>query len=145
MDGETPEAASRTVFVRGISYAVAQDALEEAFGAVGPVRKCFLVKSKTEDKHKGYGYVQFALREDAASAVAQLHNSSLGGRKLKVGVAAALSAGVNNATTQVISCILDAYKLRCQLAHPHNAGRLCRGTAAPRGAKTQGGGAGRAC
>ncbi len=62
MDGETPEAASRTVFVRGISYAVGQDALEEAFGAVGPVRKCFLVKSKTEDKHKGYGYVQFALR-----------------------------------------------------------------------------------
>ena len=35
-------------------------------------------------QHKGCGYVQFALREDAASAVQQLQHSVLGGRKLKV-------------------------------------------------------------
>ena len=84
MEDDTPEATSRTVFVRGISFSSGKDDVEKAFEAVGPVRKCFLVQAKGDAKHKGYGYVQFALREDAAAAVRQLHSSSLGGRKLKV-------------------------------------------------------------
>ena len=84
MEDDTPEATSRTVFVRGISFSSGKDEVEKAFEAVGPIRKCFLVQAKGDAKHKGYGYVQFALREDAAAAVRQLHSSSLGGRKLKV-------------------------------------------------------------
>ena len=84
MEDDTPETTSRTVFVRGVSFSSGKDELEKAFEAIGPVRKCFLVQAKGEAKHKGYGYVQFALREDAAAAVRQLQGFSLGGRKLKV-------------------------------------------------------------
>lgn len=89
MEEQTPEATSRTVFVRSISFGVGKDAVEQAFEVIGPIRKCFLVQAKGDAKHKGYGYVQFALREDAAAAVQQLNGTSLGGRKLKVDFAAA--------------------------------------------------------
>lgn len=82
---DTAEQRSRTLFVKGVSYGVEKDGLEEAFTAVGPVRNCFVVRTKGEAQHKGYGYVQFALREDAATAVKQLQHSVLGGRKIKVG------------------------------------------------------------
>lgn len=81
---ENAEQRSRTVFVKGIAYGVEKDALEEAFAAVGPVRNCFIVRTKGEQQHKGYGYVQFAITQDAATAVQQLQGTVLGGRKLKV-------------------------------------------------------------
>ncbi len=81
---ETAEQRSRTVFVKGIAYGIEKDALEEAFAAVGPVRNCFIVRAKGEQEHKGYGYVQFALTDDAAAAIKQLQHCVLGGRKLKV-------------------------------------------------------------
>ena len=63
------EHRGRTVFVRNISYEVDDKALEEAFQDVGPVRQAFLVKDKGQQRHKGFGYVQFALPEDAERAV----------------------------------------------------------------------------
>ena len=72
------------VFVRGISFAVDQQAVEAAFANVGPIRKCFLVQQKGQEKHKGYGFVQFAIPEDADRAVTELHNTLLGDRKIQV-------------------------------------------------------------
>jgi RNA recognition motif-containing protein len=89
------EHAGRTVFVRNVSYDVDDKALEEAFNEVGPVRQAFLVKEKGSQRHKGYGYVQFALEMDADRAVQELHGHALQGRALKVraGRAAAAPAG----------------------------------------------------
>lgn len=86
---DSAEQRSRTLFVKGISYGVEKDSLEDAFTAVGPVRNCFIVRTKGETQHKGCGYVQFALREDAAAALKQLQHTVLGGRKIKVEFAAA--------------------------------------------------------
>ena len=72
------------VFVRGISFAVDQQAVEAAFANVGPIRKCFLIQEKGQEKHKGYGFVQFAIPEDADRAVKELHNTILGDRKIQV-------------------------------------------------------------
>lgn len=74
----------RTVFVRNISFDVDDKALEEAFNDVGPVRQAFIVKEKGQQRHKGYGYVQFALQEDAERAVEELHGRALQGRAIKV-------------------------------------------------------------
>ena len=73
----------RSVFVRGISYEIGDAELTEAFSAVGPVRHAFLVKDGS-NRHKGYGFVQYALEEDAERAVQELHGTELGGRKLKI-------------------------------------------------------------
>ena len=74
----------RTVFVRGIDAAVDDAKLQEFFSEVGPVKKAFLVRGAKGGAHKGFGFVQFAVQEDAARAVTQLHGHDLAGRKLKV-------------------------------------------------------------
>ena len=78
---------ARSVFVRNIGYLVDEETLQTAFEDVGPVRKCFIVKDKDEKKHKGFGFVEFALPEDAERAISELQGKEVGGRKLKVGTA----------------------------------------------------------
>ena len=78
----------RSVFVRGISFDIGDAELTGTFSAVGPVKHAFIVKdTKGGQRHKGYGFVQFALQEDAERAVQELDGADLGGRKLKVEVA----------------------------------------------------------
>ena len=74
----------RTVFVRGLSFAVGDEQLEEVFSSIGPVKHAFLVKKKESGKHKGFGFVQFALEEDAVRAVQELDGTKLEGRTIKV-------------------------------------------------------------
>lgn len=79
------EKDARTLFVRGVSFEIDEKPLEEVFSEVGPVKSCFLVREKGAPKHKGFGFVQFALQEDAERAAAELNGKSVGGRKLLVG------------------------------------------------------------
>ena len=74
----------RTVFVRGIPFTTRPDEFEAHFSELGPVRTSFLVKDKGQHGHKGFGFVQYALPEDAQKAAEHLHNTELQGRKLKV-------------------------------------------------------------
>lgn len=97
----------RTLFVRGVAYGATNEDLETAFAAVGPVRSAFLVggaagskanadaaaaagngsgsaASSSTQQHKGVGFVQFALPEDADRAVAELDGTLLAGRRIRV-------------------------------------------------------------
>jgi len=74
----------RSLFVRGLSYEVGDAELNDAFSAVGPVRHAFIIKHGKGERHKGYGFVTYALQEDAERAVQELHGTELGGRKIKV-------------------------------------------------------------
>lgn len=74
----------RTVFVRGVAFSTGPDDFEAHFSELGPVRTSFLVKDKGQTGHKGFGFVQYALPEDAQKAAEQLHNTEFQGRKLKV-------------------------------------------------------------
>ena len=75
----------RTVFIRGVSFDAVEKDLEAAFSEVGPVKQCFLVRVKGQPKHRGFGFVQYALPEDAERAVGELDGTALKGRKLQVG------------------------------------------------------------
>eukprot|EP00201_Polytomella_parva_P021603 CAMPEP_0175044794 /NCGR_PEP_ID=MMETSP0052_2-20121109/4028_1 /TAXON_ID=51329 ORGANISM="Polytomella parva, Strain SAG 63-3" /NCGR_SAMPLE_ID=MMETSP0052_2 /ASSEMBLY_ACC=CAM_ASM_000194 /LENGTH=309 /DNA_ID=CAMNT_0016308179 /DNA_START=46 /DNA_END=972 /DNA_ORIENTATION=+ len=77
----------RTIFVRGVSFKASDKDLEETFSDVGPVKQCFLVKDPGSDNHKGFGFVQYALEEDAHKAVSLFDGKDMFGRKLKVEVA----------------------------------------------------------
>jgi RNA recognition motif-containing protein len=74
----------RTCFVRGVPTNVAEEQLLEVFGSIGPVKKCFLVRDKGAEEHKGFGYVTFALPDDASAAVTSLQHHKMDGRKLQV-------------------------------------------------------------
>ncbi|KAJ3010994.1 RNA recognition motif-containing protein [Thoreauomyces humboldtii] len=64
-----------TLFVSTIPYHATSDQLQEFFSDIGPVRSCFVVADRNADKegrNKGYGYVSYALPEDAERAVKDL-------------------------------------------------------------------------
>jgi nucleolar protein 4 len=79
----------RTVFVRGLDVSVGDEQLIEAFSSIGPVKHAFTVKRKDgsghqSQHHKGFGFVQFALEDDAVRSVHELHGTRLNGRVIKV-------------------------------------------------------------
>ena len=64
-------ATATTLFVRGVPPEATHGMLEKAFSAVGPVREAFLVDDKFAGRHRGIGFVKFALRRGRQSARSQ--------------------------------------------------------------------------
>ena len=82
--------SNTTLFVRNIPFGTDKDTLQTFFTEFGPLQTCFLVAKKEpgEVTHAGYGFVQFAIKEDACVAVNELSKKhgvkKLQGRRLKV-------------------------------------------------------------
>ena len=51
--------------------------LQTLFSDISPIRSAFVVLDKETRKSKGVGYVSFAIKEDAALAVAQIEQSGI--------------------------------------------------------------------
>nr|XP_054774952.1 RNA-binding protein 28-like isoform X2 [Lytechinus pictus] len=74
---------SSTLFIRNLPYSATTKDLESLFGEIGPLKQCFVVTDRgVKDKCRGFGYVTFALRDDAEKALKASH--SVEGRKLRV-------------------------------------------------------------
>ena len=88
-DGRARERRESTmVFVRNLPYDADDAALEDAFSnAFGPVKECWTVAERGSTTRRGFGYVKFAIAEDAAEAVKASGTIEIGGRKLGVSVA----------------------------------------------------------
>ena len=84
MAKSAPETDKSQVFVRGLAASATKESVEALFADLGPIRNCFLVTDKGSNKHKGFGFVQFALAEDAQRAATQITGTEFEGRRLRV-------------------------------------------------------------
>ena len=77
------------MFVRNLPYSTTDASLTEAFSnEFGPVKEAFIVAERGPGgKSKGYGFVYFALAEDAASAVAKSKSFKVDGRAVTIDTA----------------------------------------------------------
>ncbi|KAJ5759531.1 Nucleotide-binding alpha-beta plait [Penicillium odoratum] len=79
-----------TVYVGGLDQAVTAHTLAEAFVPFGEVFDISLPKPdqpNTGDVHRGFGYVEFDLPQDAKEAIDNMDGSDLYGRTIKVAAA----------------------------------------------------------
>ncbi|KAJ1923665.1 RNA recognition motif-containing protein [Tieghemiomyces parasiticus] len=101
------------LFVRGIPYSATNAELEEFFSDIGPVRSCFAVADpnaqeqddEDEDaapvrRNKGYGFVQYAIPDDAAEAIKELPSRKFKGRTLLIEFAIARTRAEEKSETR---------------------------------------------
>jgi len=79
-----------TIFVGGLDQAVTAQTLKEAFLPFGEITNIALPKPdlpSSTDNHRGFGYVEFELPQDAKEAIDNMDQSELYGRIIKVSAA----------------------------------------------------------
>lgn len=63
---------STSLFIKGIPATTTQDDLTNYFSQYGPIKNCFIVRK--EGAQKVYGFVKYALLDDAKTAIAKAKN-----------------------------------------------------------------------
>ncbi|TKA32756.1 hypothetical protein B0A50_00981 [Salinomyces thailandicus] len=76
-----------TIFIGGLDNQVTQQTLHDAFIPFGEIIDVSLPKPdlpSNKDPHRGFGYVEFSLPEDAREAIDNMDSAELFGRVIKV-------------------------------------------------------------
>ncbi|XP_030458482.1 small RNA-binding protein 11, chloroplastic [Syzygium oleosum] len=69
-----------TLFVKGIDFATTDDRLAKAFSKFGQVEEATIIMDRVKNRSKGFGYVTFAVEEDARKALIDMNGKLLDGR-----------------------------------------------------------------
>jgi RNA recognition motif-containing protein len=72
------------LFVGNLSFSLTDDALREAFAALGEVQRAEVVRDRFDGRSRGFGFVEMAREDDATAAIRELNGKELGGRPLRV-------------------------------------------------------------
>ncbi|CAL8263648.1 unnamed protein product [Merluccius merluccius] len=74
-----------TLFVKSLPDSASNERLTEIFSDIGPIKHCFVVNEKGSKQCRGFGYVTFAMEEDARQAMKEIKNYD--GKTISVSVA----------------------------------------------------------
>jgi len=77
----------RILYVGGLSEEVDEDVLRATFVPFGDIMDVNIPKDYVKDSHRGFGFVEFELEEDALAATDNMNNAELFGRVLRVNTA----------------------------------------------------------
>jgi RNA recognition motif-containing protein len=72
------------LFVGNLPFTITEDELRDAFVSVGDVASAKIVVDRMTGKSRGFGFVEMPNDEQARTAISQLHDRELKGRKLVV-------------------------------------------------------------
>ncbi|KAK1147023.1 hypothetical protein N8T08_002351 [Aspergillus melleus] len=79
-----PERAGKSVFLGNIPYNLTEEQVKDILSTAGTVTKFRLMMNPETGKPKGYGFADFADADAAASAVRNLNDYEIMGRKIRV-------------------------------------------------------------
>jgi len=74
----------RKLFVGNLPFETAETDLEQLFARVGNVESVNVVRDQMTGRPRGFAFVEMRTDEEAQRAIAELHESELGGRRLAV-------------------------------------------------------------
>src|SRR5688572_21048631 len=74
----------KKLYVGNLSYGVTDSDLQELFGQYGSVTSAQVISDRETGRSKGFGFVEMATDDDAASAVNALNGQQHDGRTLTV-------------------------------------------------------------
>uniref|UniRef100_A0A0N4ZAI6 RRM domain-containing protein n=1 Tax=Parastrongyloides trichosuri TaxID=131310 RepID=A0A0N4ZAI6_PARTI len=86
-DNNTPHMYNRgknSIFVGNISYEVSEDTIKSIFSQVGPILHMKMVYDRETGRPRGYGFIEYADVQTAETAIRNLNQYDLNGRKLRV-------------------------------------------------------------
>ncbi|MBW8189482.1 RNA-binding protein [Neiella marina] len=72
------------LLIRNLSRATTEAELQAMFESFGAVQSCNLVKDKTTNKSKGFGFVQMVKNGEAKAAMKTLNGKDVDGFKIRV-------------------------------------------------------------
>ena len=75
---------SRKLFVGGLSWNTTDEGLREAFEKFGSVVEAKVVTDRETGRPRGFAFVELTEAKMAESAIAELHGTQFGGRKIVV-------------------------------------------------------------
>ena len=72
------------IYVGNLSWDSTQEDIKDLFAPYGDVNSVVLITDKATGRSKGFGFVEMPVAEEAQSAIANLNQSEILGRKLIV-------------------------------------------------------------
>ncbi|XP_047249095.1 peptidyl-prolyl cis-trans isomerase E isoform X2 [Girardinichthys multiradiatus] len=80
-------ASKRVLYVGGLAEEVDEKVLHAAFIPFGDIIDIQIPLDYETEKHRGFGFIEFELPEDAAAAIDNMNESELFGRTIRVNIA----------------------------------------------------------
>ena len=75
---------AKKLFVGGLSWETTDADLKKAFASYGEITEARVITERDTGRSRGFGFVTFARDEDAETAKAKMHGTSLDGRTITV-------------------------------------------------------------
>ncbi len=75
---------AKKLFVGGLSWDTTDESLRKVFALYGEVTEAKVITDRATGRSRGFGFVTFARDEDAKTAIAKIHGTSLDGRTVTV-------------------------------------------------------------
>ena len=84
------------IYVGNLSFETTEDQLRQMFGNYGEVVSASIIADKFSGESRGFGFVEMAVKTEAAAAITGLNGQDLNGRALNVNEARPRESGGGN-------------------------------------------------
>ncbi|KAI0915780.1 hypothetical protein AcV5_003605 [Taiwanofungus camphoratus] len=84
---------SAKVYVGNLSWNTTDDSLRQAFSAYGQILDSIVMRDRDTGRSRGFGFVTYSSGMEAQSAITNLNEQELDGRRIKVNLANARGGG----------------------------------------------------